>query len=306
MDKTLAFRSGRSNERANSGVRAKRRRIGLPLEQKIAAHFVLLLLCVPALMPLLWMVSTSLKPDKQIYNGSGALTLASLVPHPVMWSNYSGAVHAIPFGLYLQNTLVLCIFNVVGAVLSSAVVAYAFGKLEFKGKNVFFLLMISTMALPPQVTMVPVFNMFRALHWYGTYLPLIVPSFFGTPFFIFLMTQFFRGLPNELIEAARIDGAGEWRIFWQIMLPLAVPALVTCALFRFLWTWNDFFGPLLYINDPNKYTLAYGLQQFLSVHGSEWSRLMAGSTLFVLPIIVLFFFAQRTFIQGIATTGSKN
>jgi multiple sugar transport system permease protein len=166
--------------------------------------------------------------------------------------------------------------------------------------------MISTIALPPQVTMVPIFALFRWLHWYGTYLPLIVPSFCGVPFYIFLLTQFFRKLPSELTEAARIDGANEWRIFWQVILPLTKPALATCALFQFLGTWNDFLGPLLYINDPNRYTLAYGLQQLLSTHGGEWASLMADSTIFILPIVVLFFFTQKTFISGIATTGSKN
>lgn len=281
-----------------------KRGLGLSPAERISAHATLLLLCVPALLPMLWMVSTSLKPDTQIF--SNTISLSSLVPHPVRWSNYLGAVQAIPFATYLQNTLILCLFTVVGAVGSSAVVAYGFAKTEFKGKAVLFLLMISTMALPGQVTMVPMVAMFRWLHWYGTYLPLIVPSFFGAPFFIFLLTQFYRNLPADLPEAARVDGAGEWRIFWQIMLPLSRPALVTCALFQFLGTWNDFLGPLLYINNSSKYTLAYGLEQFLGVHGSEWSRLMAASTLFVLPIIVLFFFAQKTFIQGIATTGGKN
>jgi multiple sugar transport system permease protein len=166
--------------------------------------------------------------------------------------------------------------------------------------------MISTMALPGQVTMVPVFALFRWLGWYGTYLPLTVPSFFGAPFYIFLLTQFFRSLPEEISESARVDGASEWKIFTGICLPLSKSALVTCALFQFLGTWNDFFGPLLYINDPSKYTLGYGLQQFLSSYGSKWAELMAASTIFTLPIILLFFFAQRTFIQGIATTGGKN
>jgi len=305
-ESTLTSQPVGASRPSRSRSTGRRRLLGLSVGQNAAAHAVLMALCIPALLPLLWMVSTSLKTDKQIYDSSGAPSISTLLPHPVAWSNYVGAVHAIPFGMYLKNTVFLCVFTVIGSVLSSAIVAYGFGKLEFKGKNALFLLMISTMALPAQVTMVPVFNMYRHLGWYGTYLPLIVPAFFGMPFFIFLLTQFYRKLPNELAEAARIDGASEWRIFWQIMLPLAIPALVSCALFQFIWTWNDFFGPLLYINDPNKYTLAYGLQQFLSVHGSEWSRLMAGATMFVAPIIVLFFLAQRTFIQGIATTGGKN
>jgi len=277
--------------------------------QRYTTHAVILLLCIPAALPLLWMVSTSFKGDAQLYGaGTDAQSLTNvLLPWPMRWQNYPAALAAAPLSTYLKNTLVLCLFTVFGAVFSSAMVAYGFARLQFKGKGVLFLLMISTMALPSQVTMIPVFALFRSLGWYGTFLPLIVPSFFGTPFYIFLLTQFYRTLPEDLAEAARIDGAGEWRIFWQVMLPLSKPALVTCALFQFLGTWNDFFGRLLYLNDPSKYTLAYGLQQFIaSFYGGKWAELMAGATLFTLPIILLFFFAQKTFIQGIATSGSKN
>ena len=282
----------------------KKKFAGLSIPQTVSAHAVLIILCIPALLPFLWMVATSLKGNSQIF--STALTIGTLFPYPMKWENYVSAVHAIPFIVYLKNTLLLCLVTVIGTVFSSSIVAYGFGKMDFPGKNIFFLIMISTMALPAQVTMVPVFALFRWLHWYGTYLPLMVPAFCGSPFYIFLMTQFYRNLPGDLSESARIDGAGEFKIFLQIMLPLSKPAMITCALFQFMATWNDFFGPLLYINNPNKYTLAYGLQQFLSVHGSEWALLMAASTLFVLPMIVLFFFAQKTFIQGIATTGGKN
>jgi multiple sugar transport system permease protein len=154
--------------------------------------------------------------------------------------------------------------------------------------------------------MIPIFELFRSLGWYGTYLPLTVPAFTGVPFYIFLLSQFFRTLPDDVSEAARLDGAGELRIFTQLVLPLSKPALATCALFQFLGIWNDFMGPLIYVNDPKKYTLAYGLQQFMSAYGGQWTQLMAASIVFTLPIVVLFFFAQRTFIQGIATTGGKN
>ena len=274
---------------------------------KLFTHIALIMLAVPALLPLIWMVATSLKADTQIFGSETAgVTMKTIVPHPFVWKNYPEALHAIPMVMYLRNTLKLCLFNVVGAVLSSAMVAYGFARLEFKGKDVLFMVMIATMALPAQVTMIPVFVVFRWLGWYGTYLPLTVPAFFGNPFFIFLLTQFYKTLPGDLSEAARMDGANEWTIFARVMLPLARPALTTCALFQFLWVWNDFFGPLLYINDVHKYTLAYGLQQFLSNHGAEWSRLMAASTLFIMPILILFFFAQRSFIEGIATTGGKN
>jgi multiple sugar transport system permease protein len=274
--------------------------------RRLLAHATLTVLCLPFLLPLLWMVSTSLKPDAEIFASDGRATpMLHLLPRSIDWRNYPDALRTVPFAVYLRNTLFLCAVNVVGAVLSSAVIAYGFARLRFRGRDALFLLLISTMALPGQVTMIPLFALFRALGWYGTFLPLIVPPFCGVPFYVFLLCQFFRTIPEELAEAARMDGASEWGIFWRIMLPLARPALAACALFQFLGTWNDFFGPLLYLNDPQRYTLAYGLQQFMSSYGGKWAELMAGATLFTIPIIVLFFFAQKTFIQGIATTGSK-
>jgi multiple sugar transport system permease protein len=281
------------------------------------AHIALIALSIPFILPLIWMITTSLKTDSQIFmtggNSTSAFSLQSILPHPVKWSNYADAIHAVPFGTYLGNTLMLCLLNVVAAVFMSALVAYGFARLKFKGKDVLFFIMISTMALPQEVTMVPVFSMFRMVGWYGTFLPLIVPYLAGNALFIFLLKQFFQTIPEELAEAARIDGASEFRIWWQIMLPLARPALATVALFQFLYTWNDFFGPLLYLNDPSKYTLAYGLQQLMASYGGDssgyagnWAQLMAGSCIFTVPIIILFFLAQRTFIQGIATTGGKN
>ena len=276
---------------------------------RLATHVALIMLAIPAALPLLWMITTSLKAEGQIYSGSGSSTsfsLSNLIPHPVVWSNYPKAVSAVPFEVYLRNTLSLCAITVFGAVLSSACVAYGFARIEFKGRGIWMALLIATMALPGQVTMIPVFELFRRLGWYGTYLPLTVPAFAGVPFYIFLLTQFFRTLPEEMAESARLEGAGEFRIFRQLVLPLAKPALATCALFQFLATWNDFMGPLIYINDPKKYTLAYGLQQFMSAYGGQWAQLMAASIVFTVPIVILFFFAQRTFIQGIATTGGKN
>jgi multiple sugar transport system permease protein len=275
--------------------------------QRALTHLTLIVLAVPLLLPFLAMVSTSLKSDAQVFEAPEPWLTWMSTPWRWHWRNYPDALRTVPLGDYLRNTLFLCTTTVAGAVLSSAIVAYGFARLEFRGKGVLFLLMLSTMALPSHVTMIPVFALFRWLGWYGTFLPLIVPSFFGVPFYVFLLTQFYRTLPLELAESARIDGAGEWRIFWQIVLPLSKPALVTCALFQFLGTWNDFFGPLLYLNDPSKYTLAYGLQQFMaSFYGGKWPQLMAGATLFTLPIVLLFFFAQKTFVRGIATSGSKN
>jgi len=277
---------------------------------RLGIHTALIVLAIPAALPLIWMLSTSLKPDTQVYAGSGSsgqgFSLGSLIPHPAVWSNYPKALSSVPFDLYLRNTLTLCLICVLGAVLSSAFVAYGFARIGFRGRGVLFGLVIATMALPGQVTMIPIFELFRSLGWYGSYLPLTVPAFAGAPFYIFLLSQFFKTLPEEMSEAARLDGAGEFRIFTRLVLPLSKPALATCALFQFLGTWNDFMGPLIYVNDPKKYTLAYGLQQFMSAYGGQWTQLMAASIVFTLPIIVLFFFAQRTFIQGIATTGGKN
>jgi multiple sugar transport system permease protein len=298
------------SEEALSVVEAPPARGSLSTGQRLATHLVLLLLCVPFILPLLWMISTSFKSDDQIYaqKGNQAITfsLQSLFPSRLQWQNYPAALHTVPFATYLKNTLFLCIVNVTLTVFSSALVAYGFARLRFAGREVLFLVLISTMALPSQVTMIPVFALFRAIHVYGTFLPLIIPNLFGNAFYIFLLRQFFRTIPEELGEAARIDGCSEWMIFWRIVMPLAKPALATCALFQFLWTWNDFFGPLLYINDPSRYTLAYGLQQFMSSYGGLWAQLMAGACIFTIPIIILFFFAQRTFIQGISTTGSKS
>jgi multiple sugar transport system permease protein len=276
--------------------------------QKLFVYATLLILSVPPLLPLLWMISTSLKSEDQVYSKSGAtgtFSLASMIPHPIAWNNYPDSLNTMPFMLYLRNTLMLCAVIVVASVVSSSIVAYGFARLKFVGSNVWFFVMLSTMALPAQVTMIPIFSMYRSLGWYGTYLPLIVPSFCGSPFFIFLLTQFFKNLPGELSESAKVDGATDWMIFYRLIVPLSRPALATCALFAFLGAWNDFLGPLLYLPEPSKYTLAYGLQQFLSNYYVNWMQLMAASTLFTIPIVVLFFFAQRTFIQGISTTGVK-
>jgi multiple sugar transport system permease protein len=276
--------------------------------QKFFVYATLLILSVPPLLPLLWMISTSLKSEDQVYSKSGAtgtFSLESMIPHPIAWNNYPDSLNTMPFMLYLRNTLMLCAVIVVASVVSSSIVAYGFARLKFVGSNVWFFVVLSTMALPSQVTMIPIFSMYRSLGWYGTYLPLIVPSFCGSPFFIFLLTQFFKNLPGELSESAKVDGATDWMIFYRLIVPLSRPALATCALFAFLGAWNDFLGPLIYLPEPSKYTLAYGLQQFLSNYYVNWMQLMAASTLFTIPIVVLFFFAQRTFIQGISTTGGK-
>lgn len=274
--------------------------------QKLGIHCALILLCLPALLPFLTMLSTSLKADADIYTPADVSPFSTLIPKTFHPENFPEALRTVPFAQYMVNSLGLSLTTVFAAVLSSAIVAYGFARIRFRGKTLLFAVMIGTLALPGQVTMIPQFAIFRWLGWYGTYLPLVVPAFLAAPFYVFLLTQFFRTLPEETAESARLDGANDWTIFTRIVLPLAKPALATCALFQFLGSWNDFMGPMVYINDPERYTLAYGLQQFYSSYGGKWAQLMAGATLFTIPIIVLFFFAQKTFIRGIATTGGKN
>lgn len=278
--------------------------------QRAITHVVLLIMCLPFAMPVIWMLSTSLKSDAQIFpkenEASTPFTLDRLVPHPVQWRNYPEALKTVPFGTYLRNTLMLCVLNVIGAVLSSAIVAYGFARLNFPGREWLFILMISTMALPGQVTMIPVFLMFRAFGWYGTFLPLIVPAFFGNPFFIFLLRQFFLGIPRDLLDSARLAGASELQILWHLVLPLSRPALAMVGLFHFLYMWKDFMGPLIYLNDKARFTLSLALQHFHTEQGgTPWHLMMAASVVFSLPLIVLFFMTVKTFIRSITMTGLK-
>jgi ABC-type glycerol-3-phosphate transport system permease component len=220
-------------------------------------------------------------------------------------NNYPRGLTFIPFGRYLLNTLLICGIVVLGTILSCSLVAYGLARVEWRGRNGLFYIIIGTMMLPFQVTMVPMFVVFAKLGWVDTYLPLTVPAFFGNAFFVFLLRQFFMTLPAELTDAARIDGCSEVGIYRRIVLPLAKPALATVGLFAFMGTWNDYIGPLIYLSDAGRYTLSLGLATFSSQYGSYPGMLMAATTVMTLPIIVLFFLAQRTFIQGIALTGLK-
>ncbi len=227
------------------------------------------------------------------------------------WENYPEALARmgggrVGFGTFLGNTLIVCVLGVFGAVLSNAIIAYGFARLKWRGRDAFFAVTLATMMVPMPVLMVPLYGVFRELGWIGTLLPLWVPAWFGSAFNIFLMRQFFRTIPEEMSEAARIDGAGEWTIFWRLILPLSTPVLAVAALFHFLFAWNDFLGPLLYLTRQETFTLAIALQNYQSQAGGvEWPLLMAASAVVVAPVIVIFFFAQKTFIQGVATTGSK-
>lgn len=267
---------------------------------RLLAHLALLLVGLLFFLPFFWLVSTSLKELDQIFRMPPVW-----IPDPVRWGNYPEALSYFPFLRQLGNTLVIAISNVALTVLSSTVVAYSFSRLRWIGRDALFYLVLSTMMLPYQVTMIPLFIIFRSLGWVNTLLPLIVPHLFGVPFYIFLLRQFFMTLPRELDDAATIDGCNELGVLWFIVLPLSKAALATVALFQFLNSWNDFLGPLIYLNDPSKYTLSLGIQVFASTTGVQWGWLMAVTTVLTVPVVILFFFTQRTFIQGIALTGIK-
>jgi multiple sugar transport system permease protein len=223
------------------------------------------------------------------------------------WKNFPMAIKAMKeFRNYLKNTLILCLLTVIGTVSSSALAAYGFSRISWRGRNKVFVVALATMMIPFPVVMVPIYCLFKWIGWIGTLRPLWVGSFLAGAFNVFLLRQFFMTIPKDLSDAAKIDGCSEWRIFWQIMLPLSRPALMVVGLFQFMGTWNDFLGPLIYLTNQKDFTLALGLQFFQSQHGgTSWHYLMAASTMVVLPVIVLFFFTQKTFIEGISMTGIK-
>ena len=251
-------------------------------------------------VPWLFIVSASLKT----YNKVLALPV-QWIPDPVRLMNYVDAVTKIPFLLYMRNTLFIAGLNVIGTILSSALVAYSFSRIRWPGRDVIFYLILATMMLPSAVTMIPLFIIFTKINWINTFYPLVIPPFFGNPFYIFLLRQFFAGIPSELSDAARIDGCSEWDIFQLIILPLSTPALAAVAILTFQSSYNDLIGPLLYLTSDKLWTLSLGIQRFVGVHGSEWHLLMAASVLMTLPMVFLFLWQQRAFVQGIVTSGLK-
>ncbi len=274
----------------------------LSLIGKVIVYGLLVFCAFVFVLPFVWMLVTSLKPLNETM-----IMPPEWIPSRWAFENYPEAVAAMGnFWLYGGNTLLLCLLAVVGTVFSSSLAAYGFSRLEWKGRDALFMLCIATMMIPFPVIMVPLFSLFRELGFIGSFKPLWVPFFFGNAFNIFLLRQFFKRIPNDLTEAARIDGCSEFRIFWQIILPMSKPALLVVALFTFINVWNDFLGPLIYLTDQSQFTLSLGLQVFQSQQGgTEWHYLMAASTLVILPLVFLFFFTQKTFVQGIATTGGK-
>lgn len=252
------------------------------------------------LFPLFWMLSTSLKTNEQVYR-----IPTVWIPNPIAWENYPNALKRIPFFLFLRNSCITSFIPVVGAVLSASLVAYSFARIRWPGRDFWFIVLIATMMLPAQVTMIPVYILYSRLGWINTFFPLTVPWFFGGAFYVFLLRQFFLGIPYELSDAALIDGCSHLRIWWSIIIPLSRPGLATIAIFTFLFTWNDFLGPLLYLTKEKMYTLQVGLQYFRMQYQVNWQELMAASLVVLLPTLVIFFIGQRYFVQGITLTGIK-
>lgn len=263
---------------------------------------IIMLGAVIVFFPFFWQVTTSLKAPADLFTWP-----PKWIPNPPQFGNYAEVARVVPLERYIRNSLYICIPVIIGTVISCSLAAYGFARLRFKGRDLLFMLLISPMMLPWSVYMVPQFVIFHRLGWYDSYLPLIVPTFFGDPFFIFLLRQFFMTVPFELEDAARIDGAGFFGTYFRVVLPLAKPALAATIIFRFMWTWNDFFGPLIYLSDQRKHTLPLGLAFFQGSPRStvQMHLLMAMSVVIVIPCVLVYFFAQRIFIQGIVFTGVK-
>lgn len=274
-----------------------------PLAASILRHGLLLAATFLMLYPLLWMVASSFKPESIIF------TDLSIWPPAFDFGNYVKGWTALQesFTVFFRNSIVVAVLVVLGNTMSCSITAYAFARLEFRGRRIWFAVMLGTLMLPHHVTLIPQYVLFLKLGWIDTFLPLVVPKFLAADaFFIFLMVQFFRGIPRELDESAVLDGCGPWRIYWKIILPLSLPVLATTAIFSFLWTWNDFLGPLVYLNDSANYTVPLALRAFVDATGtSSWGQLFAMSVLAILPIFLFFLFFQRLIIEGVAHAGMK-
>lgn len=284
-----------------SGIAWHRRKSVRTNTQKAAAFLILTVLAFLFVAPVVWMFVSALKQNQLVFDGKW-------IPQPAEWGNFAAAWQAAPFGLYFRNTLIIAVGAVTGAVLSSSLVAYAFARLRWPGRDAFFVLVLATMLLPGIVTFIPQYILWAKLSLTNTYVPLIAPAWFGNAFFIFLLRQFYRGIPNDLSDAARIDGASEFRIWWQIAMPLSRPALAAVTIFSFTGVWEDYFNPLIYLDDPNKFTLQLGLKAFENATSGgtpQWNYLMAIGLLIIIPVVVVFFFGQKYFIEGVTLTGLK-
>jgi multiple sugar transport system permease protein len=296
--KTLDPERLRTAREQAKAARARRDR-----RQALIKHGLLLLAALGMLYPLLWMIASSFKPEELIFSELG------LWPSEIALGNYTEGWTAlrVSFTTFYWNSLVIAVLSVIGNLTACSLTAFAFARLEFRFKWAWFALMLGTLMLPYHVTLVPQYVLFLKIGWVNSNLPLVVPKFLAVDaFFIFLMVQFFRGIPRELDEAARMDGCGPWRIYWRIMLPLSTPVLATAAIFSFIWTWDDFLGPLIYLNDIADYTVPLGLRAFVDSSGlSAWGQLFAMSSLSLLPVFVFFVFFQRLIIRGVATSAMK-
>jgi ABC-type glycerol-3-phosphate transport system permease component len=274
--------------------------------RRILHAIVVYVLVLPGAMlfilPLLWMLSTALKEPKQIF-----IFPPQWIPKPVLWSNFSeGWNDFLPFNRFLLNSLIITTNNIIGNLISCCLAAFAFARLRARGRDIFFVLVLCTMLLPTEVTVIPQYVLFTKLGWNDSWRPLMIPPWFGWPFFIFLLRQFFMGIPRELDEAARLDGASSWRILWNIILPLSKPALATVVIFAFIGNWNNFLYPLIYIRSTERQVLAVGLNMFRGAYGNtNYQYMMAVAVLVLLPVLLVFFFGQRLFVRGIALTGIK-
>ena len=268
---------------------------------RIFMYLLLILGAIVCLFPLYWQVRSSLMTNTEIF-----IFPPRVLPSKFIWRNYIDALTSFNFLLYLRNTMIIMVPSFFGILLTSIMTAYAFARLRFRGRNIWFALAIASMFLPSAVTMVPTYVMWSKLNLVNTFVPLILPAWFGGGAFnIFLLRQFFKSIPMSIDEAARIDGAGHLRILFQLLVPALRPAIITVALFTFMSIWNDYFGPLIYLNDESKFTLALGLVQFRGSYVSQWNHLFAASTVMILPMIVIYFIGQKHFIDGISFTGAK-
>ena len=270
------------------------------LRNSTLTHLVLLAGVVLMFVPLVWTLSTSLKSPGEVYQFP-----PTWIPQEILWSNYVKAVTAIPFFLYLWNTVVITALSVIGKVISITLVAFSFARLRWWGRNFMFVVMLATMMLPPHITLIPQFIMFKWWGWINTFLPLVVPAFFGGPYLTFLVRQYLLAIPRELDDAARIDGCSDFGLYWRIIMPLSKPAILIVVIFVFNGTWNEFLLPLIYLQSSDLFTLALGLRMFQGEASTSWNLLMAASLLSMLPVIILFFATQRYFIQGVVFTGVK-
>jgi len=270
------------------------------LVARLALYLALAAGALFMLLPLYWMVTSSLKDNQHVFDSP-----PQLFPVHPRWDNYPTALTTVPFATFFKNTMIIEVCVIVGTLLSCSMAAYSFARLRWPGRNVAFVVLLSVLMLPSAATLVPSFLLWHQLHAVDTFLPLIVPAFFGNSFYIFLLRQFFRSIPRELEDAARVDGAGIVRIFATIILPLSKPALAVVTIFTFIAVWDDYLNPLIYLNSQDNYTLTLGLQYFLSQFSSRWDLLMAASTVLVLPMVVAFLLFQRYFVEGFTLTGLK-